>query len=90
MTWLYAPSWASPISLIPSLIHCICDYPLDLVETHLFHCRYSEKQIAFHNVVQMPLHPPRKMGGFMLYLNKPIAYCSLPLNLLVNELTLHY
>jgi hypothetical protein len=37
--------------LILELIHYICDYPLDLVGTHLFPCSHGGEWITFHDAI---------------------------------------
>ncbi len=38
-----------PHPLAIGFIQCICDYGLNLVGTHLFHCSHGEEQITSHN-----------------------------------------
>lgn len=49
-SFVLCTSLGLPHPLIIGFIHCICDYGLDLVGTHLFHWSHGGEQTTSHNV----------------------------------------
>jgi hypothetical protein len=59
-----------PRALVPDLIHCMCDQPLNLTKTHLLCCFLGGEHNTSHNVVWDAFASIMKYAGFHVLCEK--------------------